>query len=84
MECEKLEGIFKGILQDAPSQQIDFDEPANAFTLWTPFTNVMKHCGSRGTLESIQLLAAQHVNQRDLYIVREPFSNFGVTKFDRG
>jgi hypothetical protein len=84
MDSERLDGVIPRIEQDARSQGINFDDPANAFTLWADLSHVMQYCGSRGTLNSVQLLAAEHAKSLDLYIVREPFGNFGIMKYERG
>ncbi|MFZ0688524.1 MAG: hypothetical protein WAM68_01760 [Acidobacteriaceae bacterium] len=81
---EKLHLIVERILHDAESQQIDFADPVNAFTVWADFRNVMKHCGSTRSLNSAQLLAAQHERLKDLYILREPTRNWAIMKFERG
>ena len=62
------------IKRDAPSQGIDFEDPANAYTVWTPFPNRMQFCGNRRTLDEAYSLAGDHIRLKNLYVVKGPLS----------
>jgi hypothetical protein len=53
------------IKHDAPSQGIDFEDPANAYTVWTPFPNRMQFCGNRRTLDEACSLAGDHIRPEE-------------------
>ncbi len=75
--------VIEKIVRDAPTEGIDFKDPANAFTVWTEFPYCfMKHCGSRKTLGEAKSWALKHVNQRILYIVQDPLNAFYITKVE--
>jgi hypothetical protein len=42
---QELDLAAEMIKRDAPGQGIDFEDPVNACTLWTPFPNRMRFCG---------------------------------------
>jgi hypothetical protein len=82
---DKLNLVFKRIkLLDAPEQQIDLDDPAHRFTVWSGgFVDRLQYCGSRQNLESAWMLASQHVHLKELYIVRGSLDRFGIMSFQR-
>jgi hypothetical protein len=65
-----LEDVMEEIKQAAQRQRIDFDDSANAFTVWSEVGNDMQHCGSRPTLDGAQTLAHDHIHLNRLYVVR--------------
>jgi hypothetical protein len=67
------------IKRDAPSQGIDFEDPANAYTVWTPFPNRMQFCGGRQALHDAYSLADEHVHLKNLYVVKGSVS--GILKY---
>jgi hypothetical protein len=71
------------IKRDAPSQGIDFEDPANAYTVWTPIPNRMQFCGNRRTLDEAYSLAGDHIRLKDLYVVKGPLSALGILKYER-
>ena len=82
---QDLDFVSQKIKLDAPKQQIDLNDPANAFAVWAGgFFNRMQYCGSRRTLDSAWMLAADHVHLKNIYVVRGPFDAFGILKFERG
>lgn len=73
------------IVRDASIQGIDFADPVHAFSVWTEFSShFMKHCGSRKTLNEAWAWALKHVNQKTLYIVREPLDAFDIAMVETG
>jgi hypothetical protein len=62
---------------------IDFEDPANAYTIWTPFPNRMQFCGNRRTLDEAYSLAADHIRLKNLYVVKGPLSALGILKYER-
>ena len=81
---QELNLIADRIKRDAGEQGVDFADPANAFTVWADLSNRMHYCGSCTELNDASILAAEHVNLKDLYIVKGPLSAFGILKFERG
>jgi hypothetical protein len=81
---QNLDFVSERIKLDAPEQGVDLNHP-NAFTVWAGgFFNRMQYCGSRQTLDSAWMLAAEHVHLKDLYVVKGPLDAFGILKFERG
>lgn len=75
--------VAEKIVRDAPTEGIDFHDPANAFTVWTEFpSRFMKHCGSRKTLDDAWVWALKHVNQRVLYIADGPLDALDIMKVE--
>jgi hypothetical protein len=72
------------IQRDAPDQGIDFEDPANAYTVWTPFDNRMQFCGSGRALDEAYELAAEHTGIEKLYVVKGPRRTLGILKYERG
>jgi hypothetical protein len=58
------------IRQAAAAQNVDFDDPKNAFTVWSETSGAVIYCGGAENLEASQALAAKHINLERLYIVR--------------
>ena len=81
---ENLNFISERIKRDAGAQGIDFADPANPFTVWADLSHRMQYCGSRRALDDAWALAAEHVNLRDLYVVKGPLEAFGIMKFAKG
>ena len=72
------------IMRDAPTQGIDFAAPANVFTVWADLSHRMQYCGSCKVLDAAWMLAAEHVNLKDLYVVKGPLDAFGIMRFEKG
>jgi hypothetical protein len=76
--------VLERILRDAAEQHIDFDDPANRFTLWTDLRHRMQHCGSFRLDNEPWQSAAEHTNLTSpLYIVHAG-PQLGVTLFGGG
>ena len=43
----------------------------------------MKYCGNRKTFHSAWILASEHVNQKDIYIVNAEIVPLGIMKYER-
>jgi hypothetical protein len=77
--------VAEKIVRDAPTEGIDFEDPANAFTVWTEFpSGFMKHCGSRKTFDDAWAWTLKHMNQKTLYIARGPLDALDITKVETG
>ena len=83
-EKQKLALVADMIQRDARAQGVDLASPANAFSVWAGgFFDLMKYCGSCTLLDNAWMLAAKHVNLKELYIVKGPLDAFGITRFER-
>jgi hypothetical protein len=71
------------IQRDAPKQGIDLEDPANAYTIWTPFPNRMQYCGGGRVLDDAYELAAEHTGLKKLYVVKGPRRTLGILKYER-
>jgi hypothetical protein len=81
---QKLDLVADRIKRDALTQGIDFADPTNAFTVWADLSHRMQYCGSRRALDDAWMLAADHTNLKDLYVVKGPISAFGIMEFEKG
>ncbi len=80
---DQMEHAAEMIVHDAPIEGINFSDPEHAFTVWTEFSShFMKHCGSFKTYDDAWAWACKHVNQKTLYVVREPLDAFGIAKIE--
>jgi uncharacterized membrane protein len=72
-EKKKLAEAAERIKRDALTQGIDFADPANAFTVWNQFSDLMQYmkwCGSCKTRDEAWMLAREHTSPKKLYIAR--------------
>jgi hypothetical protein len=79
---QELDFAAEMITRDAPGQGIDFADPENAYSVWTPFPNRMQFCGGRLALHDAYALANDHVHLKNLYVVKGNVS--GIMKYQRG
>ena len=79
---QELDLAAEMIKRDAPGQGIDFEDPVNAYTLWTPFPNRMQFCGGRLALHDAYALAGDHIHLKHIYVVKGRVS--GILKYGRG
>jgi hypothetical protein len=81
---QRLNLVADRIMCNAQTQGIDFADPVNAFTVWAGLSHGPQYCGSRKVLDDAWMLAAAHVNLKDLYVVKGPLDAFGIMRFERG
>lgn len=84
MTNQNQELALERIRQGALRQQINFENSANAFTLWSEVGSEMQHCGSCTSLDDAQSLANDHTGlTNDLYIVRASSGRLDIMLHDR-
>jgi hypothetical protein len=77
-----LEPIMGRIRHDAPSWQLDFDDEANAHTVWAYNAVRMVFCGNAGTFEAAWTVAAEQSGAKNLFILSVQPRQFQIMKYD--
>jgi hypothetical protein len=80
MNTENLTDALNRIERDASTRQIDLADPENAFTVWADSHRFMKYCGRCKTLDAASVLASEHANPEDVYIVYAEITPLGIIK----
>jgi hypothetical protein len=82
---QNLELAMQRVKAGAQRQRIDFEDPANTFTVWADLRHGMQYCGSCPALDSAWMLAKDHIHLKDImYVVQASLDSFGILKFQRG
>jgi hypothetical protein len=82
---QSLELAMQRMKAGAQRQRIDFDDPANTFTVWADLRHGMQYCGSRPALDSAWTLAARHIHLKGImFVVRASLDSFDILKFRQG
>jgi hypothetical protein len=77
---QTIDEALAGIIRDAPSQNVDFSDPANAFTVWVRIPGRMQFSGKENSLTGARLLADAHPTH-DRYIVNAQVRPLGILPF---
>jgi hypothetical protein len=79
-----LERVIELTRHDAAEQHIDFNDPANLFTVWAGrFFDRVQYCGSRQSLDAALRLAGDHKNLKELYVAYAGPKAFGIMLFEK-
>jgi len=75
---QTIKEALDSIIRDAPSQNVDFSDPANAFTVWARISGRMQFSGKKNSLEDACLLADDHP---PTYVVNAQLRPLGILQF---
>ena len=80
-----LERVIELTRHDAAEQHIDFNDPANFFTVWSGgfFDDRLQYCGSCQSFDAALKLAGNHKGLKQLYLAYAGPKAFGIIPYDR-
>ncbi len=82
---QHVERVIELTKHDAAEQHIDFEDPANLYTVWSGLIfDRIQHCGSRQSFDAALRLASNHENLKRVYIAYAGPKAFGVLRYERG
>ena len=79
-----LERVIELTKHNAAEQHINFNDPANLFTIWAGgFLNRVQYCGSCLSLDAALRFAGDHKHLKELYVAYAGPQAFGIMLYER-